>query len=768
MGMLTSMYAGVAGLNAFSKALSAVADNVANMSTYGYKSNRVNFGDIMVQSLASGGSTSNQVGMGSRVLSVQSMLTSGSFETTDVSTDMAINGKGFFAVRQVNTAAVGSTSSTSTNVYYTRAGNFLMDKEGYLVNPEGLRLQGYNIDSSGNLSSLNEDLRIVTQQTAAVPTSKLDMSLNLDASDTTTFAHTTGIDPSDSSTYNYTTSSKVYDSLGVAHNLTFYFQKLSDSPTVTPDGTSSVWRVAMYENNDGTLTPSPSGRPDNTFYMCFDTDGKLVGTVDYFNGSPATADSYSSSASVADSATTVLSTKIGETLSYTGSGSQQTYETSQTLTYNAAFAGTETITIGSKTYTVSGALSAAAGAQDLAEQINADTGSDTNYYAVVDTTGANPVIRLYAQSGSTYTVSATGANLSGGPVSSSYTMDDVINAINGTGSEAEGSLLLTGNSDGSISINGTTVTWTANVGGTAATLADIANSINTNAILSPLVTARVDGNQVIITANNEGSQYEYTLAGSGANTVVPDSKLHGGLADSAASGVTATTYLNTNGSTSLELLRTATGATQTITLASSNSLGASQGFNFSKWTQLSYASNAEGTPTADTTGKRTFSFSFSGATPNQSIAIDFKPDSSSSSTSTAGDSETYYLYQDGAPSGTLQSLSIDKDGLITGQFSNGIVQTLGAVTLTNFYNPEALQREGSNLYSATLAAGSPIVSRPGQAGTGDVESGSLEQSNVDLATELVKMINYQRAFQANSKAISTTDDMLAELIQLKR
>ncbi len=790
MGMLSAMYSGVAGLNAHGRALSSVADNIANLSTDGFKASRSNFGDIMVQSLSSGGGSSNQVGTGSRVLNTQALMSQGSLETTDVSTDMAINGKGFFAVRQVSTVTgTGATNNSQTTssgnvggLYYTRAGQFLLDKEGYMVNSGGLRLQGYNVDTSGTLVQLPADLRIVTQQSDAISTTNLDMSVNLNAQDTKTFAHTTGIDPSDTNTWNYTNSSRVYDSLGVSHNLSLYYQKLTDKPTVTPTGTASVWRVSMYENNNSTLTPVPTAKPDNTFYLCFDTDGHLLGTTDYFNGAAATKDVYQSQARVADPSTsalggTTVSDKIGEGLSFTGQGSQQTYETAQTLTFTGGALGAApdgfSVTIGSTTYTAtngSGSATAAAAAQSLADQINSDTNADTNYFAVVDTTGANPTLKIFADGGSTYSVTASAlgaATMVSGSGAAQWAMGDVINTINGVGSAAQGSLMLTGNAAGSVTINGTTVNWAA-AGSTALTLASIAANINGNAILAPLVTARVDGNQVVITANATGSQYNYSLTGTGTKTIVPTSSMHGGLSDSVGTGVQAATVLNTDGSTSMVLQRTSAGASQTLTIAKTDTLGTSQGLNFALWNQTQFAANAEGSPTTETAGKRTFAFSFANATPNQQIIVNFKPDAASASTQSSGDSQTFYLYQNGAPQGTLQTLNIAKDGLITGQFSNGTLQTLGAVVLTNFFAPEALSRQGDNLFSATLAAGSPVVNRPGQASLGQVESGSLEQSNVDLATEFVKMINYQRAFQANSKTISTTDDMLAELINLKR
>jgi flagellar hook protein FlgE len=764
MGMLSAMYSGVSGLNVHGRALSGVADNVANISTHGFKASRTNFGDIMVQSLTVGGSVVDQSGNGARVLSVQNTFTQGSFENTDVPTDLAINGKGFFAVRRPFTA----DSDNQGEVLYSRAGQFLLDKEGYMVTPTGLRLQGYNVDVNGNLNLVLEDLRLTTQQTDANPTTQVDLSINLNAQDTKQFTHGTGLNPASQETFNYMTSTRVYDSLGVSHDISLFFQKLTDLPTVTPDNTATAWRVAMYENNGGVLSPVPEARPDNTFYLCFDTDGHLTGSVNYFEGASATRDSFNSNAKVADPAVTIVSNKIGERLSYTGAGSQEAYETVQTLTYTGAFAGTETITIGSKTYTVSAALAQDAGAYDLAEQINNDAASNTNYFATVDTSGASAVLKIYANQGASYTLGAAGANLSGTPVTAEWTLDDIVADINGSGRLAEGVMLLSSNSAGTIAINGTSVSWTANAGGIQATLDDIVTAINAHAVLSPLVTARRENNQIIITTDTAGTEYNYTLTGSGAGTVIPSSRMKGGWADVTASGVEATTVLNSDGSTSLVLRRNDVGASQTLTMAKEQSLGQSQGLSFAAWTQTEYAANGEGNPTSEPYGERTFSFDFAGATPAQEITFDFSPSAGSASTQSAGASETFYLFQDGAPRGTLQSLDINRDGLVTGQFSNGTLQTLGAVVLVNFQSNESLRREGENLWSSTLQAGSPVNNRPGQGGLGFVESGTLEQSNVDLAAEFVKMINYQRAFQANSKTISTTDSMLAELINLKR
>ncbi|WP_029895397.1 flagellar hook protein FlgE [Desulfohalovibrio reitneri] len=138
------------------------------------------------------------------------------------------------------------------------------------------------------------------------------------------------------------------------------------------------------------------------------------------------------------------------------------------------------------------------------------------------------------------------------------------------------------------------------------------------------------------------------------------------------------------------------------------------------------------------------------------------------STSFSSGSTTIQQSQDGYNAGFLQNISVDRDGVMTGRFSNGQVQELYVVSLANFNNLNGLRRDGGNLYLETRESGPAITNRPNTAGLGSIQSNSLEQSNVDLATEFVTMITTQRGFQANSKVITTTDTMLGELIALKR
>jgi flagellar hook protein FlgE len=124
---------------------------------------------------------------------------------------------------------------------------------------------------------------------------------------------------------------------------------------------------------------------------------------------------------------------------------------------------------------------------------------------------------------------------------------------------------------------------------------------------------------------------------------------------------------------------------------------------------------------------------------------------------------------DGYESGELQDFTIGSDGLITGVYSNGQKEPLAMVALANFSNAAGLEKIGSNLYTTTANSGDFTGGvAAGSGGTGTLSSGTLEMSNVDLAQQFSEMMITQRAYQANSKIISTTDEMLETLVNLVR
>ena len=113
--------------------------------------------------------------------------------------------------------------------------------------------------------------------------------------------------------------------------------------------------------------------------------------------------------------------------------------------------------------------------------------------------------------------------------------------------------------------------------------------------------------------------------------------------------------------------------------------------------------------------------------------------------------------QNGYAPGTASSITIDPQGNVTANYTNGQVKNIARLALANFADINGLQRSGSNLYSETVASGQPLLNKPGDGGMGTISSSMLEESNVDLAGEIINMIVLQRGYEANSKVITTTD-----------
>ncbi len=134
----------------------------------------------------------------------------------------------------------------------------------------------------------------------------------------------------------------------------------------------------------------------------------------------------------------------------------------------------------------------------------------------------------------------------------------------------------------------------------------------------------------------------------------------------------------------------------------------------------------------------------------------------------AGNFATRQMTRDGYTSGFLDRLETDSTGRIFGVFTNGQRRSLYQVALAHFPNDAVLSHVGNNLQQETIASGSPVLEKPGNGGMGTISPFALEQSNVDLANEFVKMIVIQRGYEANSKTIMTTDQMLSSLMQIKR
>ncbi len=252
MGTYDALYTAVSGMNANQTAISVIGDNLANLNTVGFKASRANFQDVLGQTLL-GSAGAQRTGQGVSLQNIEALHTQGGFQSTGYDTDLAISGNGFFVVRDADGAA-------SSN-HFTRAGQFRLNSDGFLVTPGEMRLQGYAADSNGVLSSSLSDLCLDDVTTAPEATSTITTDGNLDPSADAIDA-AVAFDPADSDSYNHKTSFLVHDSLGETHSVEVYYRKSS----------AGEWEWHAYDEGDTTTELGTGG-------LTFDTSGELSATT---------------------------------------------------------------------------------------------------------------------------------------------------------------------------------------------------------------------------------------------------------------------------------------------------------------------------------------------------------------------------------------------------------------------------------------------------------------------------------------------------------
>jgi len=264
-----SFQQGLSGLNATSKSLEVIGNNIANSGTYGAKSSRAEFADFYAASL--NGSSASGAGIGTYLAGITQQFTQGSITATDNPLDLAINGRGFFQV-----------SDGVSPTKYSRNGQFKLDRDGYIVNNSGLKLLGYEADiGTGRIKpGLAVPIKLPTGGVAPQATGDIRMELNLDATKKVSKpAAAPLIDFDDSSTYNNATSLTVYDAKGSPVALTYYFQRSAANGTGTPPATADSWEVYLTANGE-TVGGTPAA-PASVMTIPFVADGSKpdIGTL---------------------------------------------------------------------------------------------------------------------------------------------------------------------------------------------------------------------------------------------------------------------------------------------------------------------------------------------------------------------------------------------------------------------------------------------------------------------------------------------------------
>ncbi|MCB1886679.1 MAG: flagellar hook protein FlgE [Rhodocyclaceae bacterium] len=295
---------GLSGLNAASKSLDVISNNVANSGNVGFKFANTQFSDVFAAAL-NGATAGVQVGIGTAVGGVNQIFSQGNISPTNNPLDVAINGSGFFRVEQ------GDGS-----IAYTRNGQFEVDKDGFIVGGNGYKLTGYSANAAGViLPAQPSPLQVETADLQPNVTTEARLGMNLDSRATVfdTAAGDPAFDELDPTTYSSSTSVSVYDSLGNAHVMTLYFRKIPASATGVGDwemftqidgGTVPTTPVSVQFDSSGALTSaSPTTVTidfDNVAFggaTDFDVDLYLDSTTQYgsaFGVNSQTQDGYAS------------------------------------------------------------------------------------------------------------------------------------------------------------------------------------------------------------------------------------------------------------------------------------------------------------------------------------------------------------------------------------------------------------------------------------------------------------------------------------------
>lgn len=649
MGILSSLYSGVSGLSTNGNALSVIGNNIANSNTIGFKSGRSVFSDLLSSSISASGGIS-QVGRGAGMSTVDNIFTQGTFENTAKNTDLAIEGDGFFIVRD-----------PATNVdFYTRAGSFRWDAEGYLVSPEGYRVIGYALNEAGNVSGDLTEIKVDTT-TLSPPkaTQNVTFTTNLDAA----------------SQYPAPIIGKF---IGVGRTLDGPASSYSDPNNVlTINGfTLAVGGGATYNRGSALEISNAIANVPG-----INAEGIVIpGSINLSE----VMDRSGLGWTIPAGALALNGVDMAGSIDMTGVVDRATYDAAVVRFFNDKLSD-----------------SANGGANDVGIRASIDPNTHS--------------LTLRSLDGSNIEVINTGTNLSSG-----------IRDLNGAFRKTVFSgleIVAKGTDIGELTINtGTTNTY--------------------GLVFNSGTNGRDAGFDISVpeaTSNYANSVTIYDSLGNPHQVTVYFSKLN------PQTNPLQWEYNITVNAAELNLTPAQTGpyliASGVLRFLPDGSLDP----NF---------------PSGLTSAPNDLSWN-NNSDPTVQLNIDFN------TTQWSNASVVISQSQDGYGTGTVAQLALDNEGNILGNYSNGLPRSLYRISLAKFSNAAGLTKIGNNMFSASGTSGSPIVGTVGS-GIGQIFTNSLEQSNVDLAAEFVSMITTQRGFQANSKIITTTDEMLNELINLKR
>ncbi|WP_303850634.1 flagellar hook-basal body complex protein [Seleniivibrio woodruffii] len=840
--MMRSLYSAISGLGVNQQAMDVLGNNISNVNTIGYKAGRTIFQDMLSQTISGGtaatssvGSTNpSQIGLGSVLATVSNIFTDGTNKTTDVDTDLAIQGDGFFILE----------GKSNNEFLYSRAGDFNFDSLGNLVSASGYSVQGWMADpETGEIvtDTNTEDIVVGTdyQAVEAKSTSATTVAgiLSTDADPNVlefpTLLHSAQASNSIFSVYSangvkmdvadeepikikahatdLTDMSNIYNdtdvSLGITsstnNSLLVYINNTAETFTygTTGDFTTMGELADALETRLNTI----AGAADFTVSVA---NGKISVAKTANAGTAVTINSFSGSARLAVALTGLAGTyddtsdvKTGESLFYE----------------NTIYAGRDFTTLSELAAEIESSIDGnVLGGSDFTVTYDDATGqfvyANTGTGTAPDLTGfsfdkaysgTDFELNMVASDPLTVAKGAEGRSMTF--LREAHDTDALINLYTSSGSPiglTDDAVIQFTSGIGGTALTGTGSqpvysTGTDGVVGTAddiyytlqdlrVALADyLGYSSSSESELAQHVGSFDDNAGKLVLTSNSGIPnaldfMKFEILGSGNYSTFYDYYDYS-TTQNATGGVVTTsqTIYDAQGNEhtlqyTFEMVDsidnvwklTASTPETNATVEFNESTGGSVYLHFNSNGSFNYMATEAGTRipalTANFDPKN-------GAGVISNISIDLGTASMFDGVYlSSGDGGIEKTTQDGYPTGSLEDVLFNTAGEIIGYYSNGEVVKLGQIALATFTNPQGLMKVGDTTFKSTTSSGDASVGTPGTGSRGDIASGALENSNVDLSSEFVNMITTQRGFQANSRVITTSDEMLQELLSLKR
>ena len=819
--MMRSLWSGVSGLQSHQVAMDVEGDNISNVNTPGYKYSRANFSDMLSQTAKPatapegelGGKNAMQVGLGTQIISTQQVFTQGSLQTTDIWSDMAIQGEGFFIV----------SPDGGRTKYYTRNGAFTRDVLGNFVDSNGYIVQGWmrdedtgtidptvpvtNINIEPGLSmpakptteirykgNLNIGEHIGTQSAAIYSLDSnhgwFDTAGNGILTADKLFAPTRG-----ASTENDTSKNSLYmDSknqvrlrergvdMGVVYDEKGDALNLRDGQGIWVSYADAKATFAGA-NNNGIVVPANGGRLDININgidirRSVKNLNEVVGAINDFSIQTGVKASVINGNQIQltnqNNLGTTATAKNIKIHSNDGNNGNNIPFVGQNGQFSAAV-----ITAYQYTYSPVGGVAAHSyddsavrqftTTEDLREAMQQDARKYINYDGALLTYAAQPAGAPRSAASQWFTNNA-------------FTQPAYNNKNDG--------VRVTVNTQGQFEIN--------NPAGDAFNEDDYKGNAFANND-GDVITDRTVNNQTDpANRNTNDDDKVLTIAVTAlstdavnTNTRMKDafSNLNGSLSSGASTGKTSSALKMSAHSMTTEFYDSLGSKHQITVEYRKVSYSPENGTEWSVMVTVPEPGVINTDPEAGAyknviTGNIRFGTdgaligyspsvinytANNGSASGQTIALNFGTlGGFDGITSYDSKSNTENIAQDGYTSGTLNGLRIDQSGKIIGSFTNGHSMALAQVSMATFTNNNGLEKLGGNVWGETANSGGPVIGAASTGSRGKINASTLEMSNVDLSHAFTQLIVIQRGYQANSKTITTSDTMLNTLLQLKQ